>query len=398
MEIRLAERATRLKPSATIAAAQKARELRSQGVHVYDFTLGEPDFTTPRHICEAAEAAIRAGRTHYTPSSGIPELRQAVARRYAERGIGYAPNEIVISNGAKHALHNVLSVLCQQGDEVIIPAPYWVSYSALVELTGATPVIVQTDETTGFKLLPEQLKQALTARTRVLMLNSPCNPTGALYTEEELKELGKVLQNTDVLILSDEIYEDLVYGRPPVPPLASLSPDLRERTVTVSGVSKSFAMTGWRIGWSAAPREITAAIEKLQSQQTSNPCSISQYAALAAVTGGMECVEEMLGEFARRREYVAQRLNDIPGLSARLPDGAFYFFINIREYMGRTIGGLQIKDSVDFATACLEGAHVAFVPGLAFGTDGYVRMSFAAAQSELEKGLDALHNWLKTAE
>lgn len=398
MEIRLADRAKRLKPSATIAAAQKARDLRARGIHVYDFTLGEPDFTTPQHICDAAEAAIRAGRTHYTPSSGIPELRQAVARRYGERGVGYAPNEVVISNGAKHALHNVLSVLCQEGDEVIIVAPYWVSYSALVELTGATPIIVQAAEETGFKLTPEQLKAAITPNTRVLMLNSPCNPTGALYTEEELLALGEVLKGTNVLVLSDEIYEDLVYGRPPVPPLASLSDDLRTRTVTVSGVSKSFAMTGWRIGWSAAPREITAAIEKLQSQQTSNPCSISQYAALAAVTGGMECVEEMLGEFARRREFVGQRLAEIPGLSARSPDGAFYFFINVREYFGRTIGGQPVNDSVEFATACLDGAHVAFVPGLAFGTDGYVRMSFAAAQRELEQGLNALEKWLKTAE
>ncbi len=398
MGIRLADRALRLKPSATIAAAQRARDLRAQGIHVFDFTLGEPDFPTPRHICEAAEAAIRAGRTHYTPSSGIPELRQAVSRRYTERGVGYAPNEVVISNGAKHALHNVLSVLCQDGDEVIIPAPYWVSYSALVELTGARPVIVPTDEAAGFKLRPEQLQAALTPRTRVLMLNSPCNPTGAVYSEDEIRALGEVLKGTDVLVLSDEIYEDLVYGRPPVPPVASLSDDLRARTVTVSGVSKSFAMTGWRIGWAAAPREITAAIEKLQSQQTSNPCSISQYAALAAVTGSLECVEEMLGEFARRREYVAQRLAELPGLSARQPDGAFYFFINVSQYFGRNSGGEPIRNSIDFATACLNGAHVAFVPGLAFGTDGYVRMSFAAAFKELENGLNALAEWLKTIE
>ena len=394
MQIRLAARATALKPSATIAAAQKARELRARGIHVYDFSLGEPDFPTPQHICEAAAEAMRGGKTHYTPSSGIPELRAAVAERYRSRGVRYEPNEIVISNGAKHALHNVLTVLCESGDQVLIPAPYWVSYRALVELTGAEAVIIATDEATGFKLTPVQLRSALNDRVKVLMLNSPCNPTGAVYTPEELLSLAEVLRDTDVVILSDEIYEDLVYGAEYAPPLASLSSALRERTVTVSGVSKSFAMTGWRIGWSAAPRPIAAAIEKLQSQQTSNPCSISQYAALAALQGDPACVHQMKNQFARRRELVAARLAEIPGLRALEPAGAFYYFINIHDVLGRSLDGAEVRDSVSFCTVCLETAHVALVPGAAFGAEGYVRMSFAASEENLTAGLDALRRLL----
>ncbi len=397
MEYRLATRAAALQPSATIAAAQKARELKAKGVHVYDFSLGEPDFDTPEHIRAAAEKAIREGKTHYTPSSGIPELREAVARRYAERGVRYAPNEVVISNGAKHALHNVFSVLCEPGDVVLVPTPFWVSYKALVQLSGATPRLIETSPASGFKMTPEQLEAALSDDVRAIILNSPCNPSGAVYTRAELLALADVLADTDVVIVSDEIYEDLVYDGDYAPPLASLREDLRQRTVTVSGVSKSFAMTGWRIGWSAAPRPITEAIERLQSQQTSNPCSISQYAALAAVTGEQACVAEMRAEFARRRALVGEKLAAIPGVRATQPDGAFYFFIAIDEYLGRSFGGQPVRNSVEFCTACLEQAHVALVPGIAFGVEGYVRLSFAASVQELEAGLDALGRFLASA-
>lgn len=394
MDIELATRARRLAPSATIAAAQKARELKARGVHVYDFSLGEPDFDTPEHIRAAAEEAIRTGKTHYTPSSGIPELREAVARRYALRGAYYSPGEIVISNGAKHALHNVLSVLCEPGDEVLILSPYWVSYVPLVRLTGAEPTLIQCSERNGFKAKPEQLDAAITRSTRAVILNSPSNPTGAVYSPDELRALGEVLADTNVLIISDEIYEDLVYDANYAPPLASLSEDLLARTITISGVSKSYAMTGWRIGWSAAPWPVSQAIEKLQSQQTSNPCSISQYAALAAVTGDQSCVAQMKAEFARRRDLVAQKLACIPKVRAIRPDGAFYFLIAIEEYFATTLAGRSITDSVSFCEACLEGAHVALVPGEPFGAEGFVRLSFAAPMEELEAGLDALARFL----
>jgi aspartate aminotransferase len=393
--MRLSDRAQRLQPSATIAAAQRARQLKSRGTHVYDFSLGEPDFPTPRHICDAAVEAMRRGMTHYTPSSGIPELREAIAERYRTRGLPCSAQQVIVSNGAKHALHNVLTVLCQEGDDVLIPAPYWVSYSALVELTGARPVVIDTREEDRFKLRPEALRGALTPRTRVLLLNSPCNPTGSVYSAEELLELARVLEPTEVVVVSDEIYEDLVYDGLPVRPFAALAPSLSARTVTVSGVSKSYAMTGWRIGWSVAPREVAEAIDSLQSQQTSNPCSISQYAALAALKGSQECVEQMRAEFERRRALVQDWLSVIPGVRAVRPEGAFYFFVNVQQHLGRRLAGIQVTDSISFATACLEGPHVALVPGTAFGRDGYVRLSFAASMEELDSGLRALAAFLR---
>lgn len=387
---RISQRASQIEPSATIAAAARAKQLKSQGIHVFDFTLGEPDFTTPEHICEAARAAIAKGQTHYTPSSGIPELRRTIANRYQGLGVPCEPNQVIVSNGAKHSIHNVLTALCGPGDEVIIPAPYWVSYSELVKLTGATSRIVKTSPEAGFKMTPEEFRAAVGPNSRLLMLNSPCNPTGSVYSPDELRGLAQIVLETDLMVLSDEIYEHLVYGNAKAVAFASLDPGLAERTVTVSGVSKSYAMTGWRIGWSVSPLEIAKAMDSLQSQETSNPCSVSQFAALAAIEGDQTCVAQMLQEFARRREYVLKRLQAMPGVRVIEPQGAFYAFFSIRHCFGRRLSGRQVSDSASFCTAALDAAHVALVPGSAFGAEGYVRMSFACDIAQIQKGLDQL--------
>ncbi|MFO0917152.1 MAG: pyridoxal phosphate-dependent aminotransferase [Planctomycetaceae bacterium] len=388
-----------LKPSATIAAAAKAKALKSQGVKVYDFTLGEPDFVTPPHICEAAVAAMKAGHTHYTPSGGIPELKKAVCDLYQrDYGLKFAPNQVVISNGAKHSIHNVLTALCGPGDEVIIPTPYWVSYSALVELAGATPVLVPTTEASGFIMSPEQFAAAVTPKTRLMMLNNPCNPTGTAYTPAQLQGLAEVAVKKDVLVLSDEIYEKLIYGKSEFRCFATFGPDVAARTILVSGVSKAYAMTGWRIGWTIASPEITQAMDNLQSQETSNPCSVSQYAAVAALNGPQESVEAMRKEFEKRRDYVMGRLEAMRGkfgLTFAQPGGAFYAFFNVSSCFGKPLaGGRVVENATDFCTALLEQNHVALVTGDAFGAPGYVRLSFATDKATLEAGLDRLEQFL----
>lgn len=385
-----------LKPSATIAAANKAKELKRQGTTVYEFTLGEPDFITPEHIREAAKAAMDAGLTHYTPAGGMLELKQAVAAAFQrDTGVVCEAANVVVSNGAKHSIHNVLTALCGPGDEVIIPTPYWVSYSALVELTGATPVFVETTEDSGFCMSAEQFRSAITDSTKLVMLNNPCNPTGAAYRIGNLKALAEVAVEKDVLVLSDEIYDKLIYEGSEFQSFAAFGDDVAQRTIVVNGVSKAYAMTGWRIGWTIAPPELSRAMEKLQSQETSNPCSISQAAAIAALNGPQECVSEMLEQFARRRNYVLQRLRDIPRITFAEPGGAFYAFFNVSPYFGETLGGGKVVDnSTDFCTALLEEAHVALVTGDAFGAPGYVRLSFATSMEVLEEGFDRLAGFL----
>lgn len=387
-----------LKPSETLAAAAKARELRSRGINVLDFTLGEPDFITPEHIRKAAVAAMEAGHTHYTAATGIQELKQAVCDAFLrDHGVAYKPSEVTISNGAKHALHNVLVAVCEPGDEVLIPTPYWVSYAALVELVGARPVLIETTEAEGFCLSPEKLRAACTSRTRMLMLNSPSNPTGVVYPVSTLQALAQVAVERDLIVLSDEIYDKLIYAGHSFRSFASFGDEVRQRTVIVNGVSKAYAMTGWRIGWTLAPENVSAAINRLQSQQTSNPCSISQYAALAALTGPQQCVADMCEKFAERREYVVSRLRSIPGLTMAEPGGAFYAFFNVSSYFGRPLqGGPAVSNATDFCTALLERAYVACVSGDAFGAPGYVRMSFATSLDNLRQGLDALEKFLKS--
>ncbi|HWA97583.1 MAG TPA: pyridoxal phosphate-dependent aminotransferase [Pirellulales bacterium] len=387
-----------LEPSATLAMAAKARELKAAGKAVYDFSVGEPDFTTPEHICQAAAAAMQAGHTHYTASSGIQELRAAVAKQYrARHGLEYAPAQVIVSNGAKHSLHNVFTAICDPGDEVIIPAPYWVSYAELVKLTGARPVIVATDEANDFKLTPAQLERAITPRTKVLLLCSPSNPTGSMYEPEELAALADVVLARKLLVVADEIYERLVYGKHRFASFATVRPGLQERTITINGVSKAYAMTGWRIGWMLAPAEVAKAIDSLQSQETSNPSSISQYAAVAALEGPQQCVDDMLAKFAERREFVRRRIAELPGVTCPEMAGAFYAFMNIRGHLGRTYGGAPVNNSSDWCLQLLAQHGVATVMGSAFGAEGYARVSFATGLETLRAGFDRIAEFLASA-
>ncbi len=383
-------------PSATLAAGAKAKQLKAAGIHVFDFSLGEPDFPTPEHICQAALKAMQKGDTHYTPASGTAELRGAIARWYQKHhDLKYTPEQVIISNGAKHSLHNVLASVVGPGDEVIIPTPYWVSYSDLVQMTGARYVLIDTSMESGFKMTPAQLRAALTPCSKLLMLNSPSNPTGAVYSRAELEALADVVLDSKLAVLSDEIYEHLVFGGARSACFATLRPGLDERTVLVSGASKSYAMTGWRIGWALGPVHVIKAMGNVQSQQTSCPSSVSQAAAVAALEGDQQCVEVMRKEFEARRDLVCRRLREIPGVKFRTPDGAFYAFFNVAEHFGRTFGGQKVTDSASFCTAALEQAHVNLVPGSAFGAEGFVRLSFATSREQIEGGLTALGAWLK---
>ncbi|VAX38045.1 Aspartate aminotransferase [hydrothermal vent metagenome] len=394
--MKLSATVAQLKPSATIAAAAKAKELKSTGVTVYEFTLGEPDFNTPAHICDAAKVAMDSGQTHYTPAAGTPALKNAICAAYKrDHGLEYQPNEIVVSNGAKHSIHNLLTALCDPGDEVIIPTPYWVSYSALVDIAGGTPVMVETSEESGFRMNAEQFAAAITPKTKLLMLNNPCNPTGAAYDIETLEAIAKVAVEKDVMVMSDEIYEKLIYEGSHFKSFSTFGKDVREKTIIVNGVSKAYAMTGWRIGWTMAPAELTAAMTKLQSQETSNPCSVSQAAAIAALEGPQECVSDMLIQFAQRRKYVLERFANIANVTYATPGGAFYLFFNVSHYFGKTLGGGKVVEtSTDFCTALLEEAHVGLVTGDAFGAPGYVRLSFATNMEVIEEGINRLEKFL----
>ncbi len=396
--IRISTLAASVQPSATLAAGAKARQMKATGIKVFDFSLGEPDFPTPKHICAAAEAAMAAGHTHYTPVNGVPEVKSAICRWYKRyHNFDCTPDMVIVSNGAKHSIHNALAATLNPGDEVVIPAPYWVSYSDLVQMTGAKAVIVPTTAASGFKMTPAQLQSALTPRTRLLMINSPSNPTGSVYSREELIAIADVMLATEANILSDEIYEQLTYGTAKPTCVATLKPELRERTITISGASKSYAMTGWRMGWTVAPKPLVDAMGNIQSQETSCPSSVSQYALIAALDGSQDCVAEMRQEFEARRDFVCARLKKIPGLVSSVPDGAFYVFFDVSSYFGRPIGGTTVTDSLSFCKACLETVHVNLVPGSAFGAEGFVRMSYASSRAELEGGLAALENWLGSA-
>ncbi len=392
----ISKMAAAVQPSATLAAGAKARQLKTEGKSVHDFSLGEPDFDTPKHICEAAYQAMLAGHTHYTAAAGIAELRGAIARWYKRTyGYEFSPDQVVVSNGAKHSLHNALASTVGPGDEVIIPTPYWVSYSDLVQMTGAAYVLVPTTEATGFKITPAQLRAAVTPRSQLVMLNSPSNPTGSVYTRAELEALADVALETKLGVISDEIYEQLVFGKAKATCFATLRPGLADRVITISGVSKSYAMTGWRMGWAIAPMAVTKAMANVQSQETSNPCSISQHAAIAALEGDQGCVEVMRKEFEARRDLTCQRLRSLPGIGCPIPDGAFYAFFNVSSYFGKTLKGKKITDSTSFCAAALETVHVNLVQGSAFGAEGYVRLSFATSREQINKGIDKLAEFLQ---
>ena len=387
----ISKMAAAVKPSATLAAGAKARVLKAEGKTIYDFSLGEPDFNTPAHICEAAHKAMQQGHTHYTPAGGLAELKACIARWYKRTySIDFKPEQVIVSNGAKHSLHNALAAMVGPGDEVIIPTPYWVSYSDLVQMTGATYILVPTTEENGFKMTPAQFRDAITPRTRLVMLNSPSNPTGSVYTRAELEAIADVCLEKQIGVISDEIYEQLVYGDAKATCFATLRPGLADLTITISGVSKSYAMTGWRIGWAIGPTHVVKAMDTVQSQETSCPSSVSQLATIAALDGDQACVGEMRAEFAKRRDLVVKRLNELPGIRCPMPDGAFYAFFNVSSWFGKTLAGRPIADSASFCAVALEVAHVNLVQGSAFGAEGYARLSFATSVEQINKGMDRL--------
>ena len=375
----------RLSPSMTFAMNQMSNDLKAKGIDIVNMTLGEPDFNTPEHVKAAACTALEENYTHYTPVGGSLSLREAISDKLQkENGLAYAPADILVSNGAKQSLCNVVMALIDEGDEVIIPAPYWVSYPQMVLLAGGTPVYVETGIEQGFKMTPEQLEKAITPRTRMLILCSPSNPTGAVYSKEELKALADViLRHEDVLVVSDEIYEHLNYVGAHVS-IASFE-GMRERTVIINGVSKAYAMTGWRIGFLAAPKWIVSACSMLQGQYTSGPCSVSQKAAEEAWRGSQVCVEEMRQAFERRRNLLVGLLREIPGLEVNVPDGAFYLFPKCSSFFGKSDGTKVIKTSTDLAMYLLEKGHVAVVGGDAFGAPEYFRLSYATSEEKIKE-------------
>ncbi|WP_025323147.1 pyridoxal phosphate-dependent aminotransferase [Deferrisoma camini] len=386
--MRLSSRARMLKPSPTLAITAKAKQLRAQGIDVIGFGAGEPDFDTPAHAVRAAVEALEAGETRYTPAGGTAELKQAVCRRIAgDYGMEYGPTEVTVSCGAKHTLYNLFQVLLDPGDEVIVPAPYWVSYPEQVRLAGGSPVVIPTREADGFRMQPEALEAALTPRTRAVVINSPSNPTGALYRAEHLEALADVIRGRDLVVVSDDIYHRLVYGDERFVSILEVAPDLRDRTVIVNGVSKTYAMTGWRIGYAAGPAEVIRAMEALQSQSTSNPTSFAQKGAVAALIGDQACVEEMRRAFARRRDLIVEALNRIPGVTCRRPEGAFYVFPNVSGLFGRRWGDRGIGAPADLAAFLLDEARVAVVPGEAFGSSEHLRMSYATSEDAIREGV-----------
>ncbi len=386
--MQLSSRATSLTPSLTLSIDSKAKAMKSEGIDVCSFGAGEPDFDTPEHIKTAAMAALEAGFTKYTPSSGIPELRQAVADKFLiDNGVDYKPSQIIISDGAKHSCYNAIVATCQPGDEVIIPAPYWLSYPEMVRLAGADPVFVYTKEEDGWKLTAEEFENAMTPRTKMIILNSPGNPTGAVYTKEELQALANVAAEEEILILSDEIYEKLVYDDSKHVSIASLGQDYYDLAITVNGFSKSYAMTGWRLGYLGAPDPIAKAIDSIQSHSTSNACSFAQKGGLAALRGDQQSVADMRDEFNLRREYMLERFSKMPHLSVVRPNGAFYVLVNISK-LGLT--------SQNFADRLLSKANVAVVPGIAFGDDRTLRFSYATSLDIIKKGMDRFEEFCRT--
>ncbi len=384
----ISSRATILTPSLTLSVDSKAKAMKAEGIDICGFGAGEPDFDTPEHIKAAAMASIEAGFTKYTPSSGIPELRQAISEKFqADNGIDYKASQIIVSNGAKHSCLNAILATCEPGDEVVIPAPYWLSYPEMVRLAGAEPVFVQTTEETGWKMTAEMFENAMTPRTKMVIINTPGNPTGAVYTREELEAIVEVASEEDIIILSDEIYEKLVYDDVKHVSIASLSQTAYDLTITVNGFSKAYAMTGWRLGYLAAPEEVAKAIDSIQSHSTSNPCSFAQKGGLAALKGDQQPVADMRDEFNIRREYMFDRIQNIAGVSAVKPEGAFYILANV--------GKLGLS-SQNFADRLLSKANVAVVPGIAFGDDRTVRLSYATSLDIIKKGLDRFEEFCRS--
>ncbi|MHC5596698.1 MAG: pyridoxal phosphate-dependent aminotransferase [Nostoc sp.] len=386
--MKLAARISQVTPSLTLAIAAKAKALKVEGIDVCSFSAGEPDFDTPAHIKAAAVKALEEGKTKYGAAAGEPKLREAIAHKLKiDNGLDYKSENVIVCNGGKHSLYNLIVALIDPGDEVIIPAPYWLSYPEMVTLVGGVSVIVPTDATTGYKITPEQLRKAITPKTKLFILNSPSNPTGMVYTPDEIKALAKVVVDADIFVVSDEIYEKILYDGAEHISIGSLGKEIFDRTLISNGFAKAYSMTGWRLGYLAGPVEIIKAASTIQGHSTSNVCTFAQYGAIAALQSSQDCVEEMRQAFAKRRQVMLDRLNAIPGLSTAKPDGAFYLFPDISKT------GLK---SLEFCDALLEKYQVAVIPGIAFGADDNIRLSYATDLATIEKGMDRLEKFVKS--
>ena len=389
------KKASAIHESSTLAVSALANRLKAEGKDVINFGTGEPDFDTPENIRDAAIEAIHAGKTKYTPAAGLPALKAAVCKRLeADIGVHYEPKEIVVASGAKHSIYVTLSCLLDEGDEVIVPSPYWVTYTESVAMAGGVPVVVKTTPEEGFKLRPAALEAAITPKTKLLILNTPSNPTGMCYDEGELRAICEAAVKHDLWILSDEIYDKLIYDGRKFVSAAALSPEIKAHTILVNGVSKSYAMTGWRIGYTACDERLSKLMSNFLSHATSAPSTISQWAAIEALEGPQESVEAMRRVFEERRTYMANRINSLPGVSCLLPEGAFYIMMNIDALVGRTLGGRVIRDGGDFAMAFLEAENVALVPCAGFGEPNYLRWTYAASMEDIRRGLDRLERFL----
>ena len=397
--MKVSERSKLVKPSVTLALAAKAQAMRAQGVDLVNFTAGEPDFDTPQRIKDAAVQALKKGMTKYTDVRGIEPLREAVAKKYLkEFALQYSKDEVLVSCGGKHALYNIFQATIDPGDEVLIPSPYWVSYSDMVLLAGGVPKLIPATEANGFRITPKELKGAMTSRTRAFVFNSPSNPTGAAYGFEEIQGLCRILEQHNCLILSDDIYEKIVYDGFRFHSIVSVSPSLRERTIIFNSLSKTYAMTGWRIGYALGPAAVISAAAKIQSQSTSNPTSFAQVAAIEALAGPQDEVQQMVGEFQKRRDLIVKRLKGMPGISCFNPQGAFYVFPNIGSLLGKKAGEFKLASAGDFAEYLLQEARVLAVPGEDFGSTENIRISYATSLEEIEKGCDRIEAAIKKLE
>lgn len=391
----LSKKAQQIQPSITLAITAKAKKMKSEGIDVIGFGAGEPDFNTPENIQNAAIEAIKQGFTKYTAASGITELKEAIANKfYKDNGLKYNASQIIISTGAKQCLANAFSATLNPGDEVIIPIPYWVSYPELVKLADGVPVFVETSEANNFKYDIKDLEKAITDKTKIILVNSPNNPTGTVYTKEELTAIAQLAKKHDLIILSDEIYEKLIYGDEKHISIGSLSEDAYNRTITINGVSKTYSMTGWRIGYAAANEEIIKLMSSLQSHTTANPNSIAQYASVAALNGDEAQIEKMVKEFKSRRDYMVKKINEIENLSCTEPKGAFYVMMNISKTFGKKSNECEIKDSLTFSQTLLGKEKVAVIPGIGFGMDNYVRLSYATSMDNIKAGLDRIEKFV----
>lgn len=396
MALTLSKKAQAVKPSSTLAITAKAKELKAQGKDVVGFGAGEPDFNTPDNVCDAAVEAINGGFTKYTPASGTNELKEAICKKFKEfNGLDYKPNQIVISNGGKHGLSNVFDAILNPGDEVIIPAPYWLSYPEMVKLSDGVPVVITGTKENGYKVTAKQVEDAITDKTKALVLNTPSNPTGMIYTEEELRAIADVVVKKDIYVVADEMYEYLIYGNEKHVSIASFNGEIYKRTITCSGLSKSYAMTGWRIGYTGSSPEIAKLMSSIQSHATSNPNSIAQAAAVEALNGPQDMVESMKEEFDKRRQYMYKRVCEMPHVSTLEPKGAFYVFIDTEEALAKEYKGEKIGTTARMAEILLEDYAVAVIPCADFGFPNYIRLSYAISMEQIEKGLDRIENFLK---